>query len=210
MLGTQTSKYIHLSVESVSYLWVIFHANQIWIMREIPNSTMVHILKIITFLKLYLPRWLITLLIMYNNNDFYAIGGIWLINFIKGLLVNLQGIYEECLVLWICQSERKLIDHLLWAAFSGDFSQIEILCSCFSHDILNIIYDIMSTLYLNWILTVLINCCSWGFGLCLSHFCTPSDWQNMFKMSNEMSEKLRDWMFLPDQSMFPFWNFVIY
>lgn len=82
-------------------------------MREIPNLTMADILQIITFLKLYLPRWLITLLIVYIMiMSFYAIGGIcnsWLINFVKGLLVNLQGIYEECLVPWICQSERKLI-----------------------------------------------------------------------------------------------------
>ena len=125
MLGIQTSKYIHLSVESVSYLWVIFHANQIWTMREIPSSAMVHILQIITFLRLYLPRWLITLLIMYNNNDFYVIGGIWLINFIKGLLANLQGICEECLVLWICHSERKLIfKELSWASLVSQWLRI--------------------------------------------------------------------------------------
>ena len=107
-----TNKYIHLSVESVSHLWFIFHANQIWIMREIPNLTMADILQIITFLKLDLPRWLITLLIMYNDNDFLCHWRIcyrWLINFIKWLLVNLQGICERCLVPWICQSERKLI-----------------------------------------------------------------------------------------------------
>lgn len=71
----------------------------------------VDILQIITSLKLYLPRWLIMVLTVCNDNDFSLHSRNWLqmINFIMGLLVNSQGICEEYLLSWICPSERKLI-----------------------------------------------------------------------------------------------------